>query len=188
MLGRAAALCLRLAGWTVVGSRPDARKMIIIGYPHTSNWDLVVYVLAAWALDVPLAWMGKDSLFRGPGGGLLQRLGGIPIHRDRRDNVVQQMARRFDESEELCLTITPEGTRGRVDYLKSGFYHIAVAAKVPVAFGTLDYATKRVGFEVVHHPTGDVRRDMDAFRAAYADMVPLYPDRAGRPRLREEDE
>jgi 1-acyl-sn-glycerol-3-phosphate acyltransferase len=187
MLARLAAWCLRAAGWTLVGPKPDAPKVILFGYPHTSNWDLVVYVLAAWALDVPLAWMGKHQLFRGPAGPLMQWLGGIPIHRDRRENVVSQMARAFDERGELYLVITPEGTRGRVDFLKSGFYHIALAARVPIALGLLDYATKRVGFGPLQHPSGDVHKDMDAIRAFYEGRVGLYPERAGRLRLREED-
>jgi 1-acyl-sn-glycerol-3-phosphate acyltransferase len=187
MLARLAASCLRATGWTLVGPKPDASKVILLGYPHTSNWDLLVYVLAAWALDVPLAWMGKHQLFRGPAGPLMRRLGGIAIHRDRRENVVQQMVRIFEERDELYLVITPEGTRGRVEYLKSGFYHIALAAKVPIALGLLDYSTKRVGFGPLHPLCGDVHKDMDAIRAFYAGRVALYPERAGRLRLREED-
>lgn len=188
MLERAARFCLRLAGWTVVGSKPDVPKMVIAGYPHTSNWDLLLYLLAAWALGIPLEWMGKEALFRGPGGALLRRLGGIPIRRDRRENTVAQMKRRFAERDVLCLVITPEGTRGHVLHLKSGFYHIALDAGVPIAVGFVDYARKEVGIAGVLEPTGDVRADLDRLRELWRGCVGLYPEAAGVVRLLEEDD
>ncbi|MFP6605907.1 MAG: 1-acyl-sn-glycerol-3-phosphate acyltransferase [Myxococcota bacterium] len=187
MLQRLARFCLKLAGWTIVGKKPDVPKMVITAYPHTSNWDLLFYLLSAWALRVPLSWMGKESLFRGPAGVILRRLGGIAIRRDRNENVVAQMKRRFDERDELCLLIPLEGTRRYVPYLRSGFYHIAVTAGVPIALGFLDYGEKQAGIGGLVEPTGDVRRDMDGLRDFFDGRVGLYPECAGEVRLREED-
>ena len=187
MLKRLARFCLRIAGWTLVGKKPDVPKMVITAYPHTSNWDLALYLLSAWALGVPLAWMGKDALFRGPTGVVLRRLGGIGIRRDRSENVVAQMKRTFAERDELCLLIAVEGTRSHVPYLKSGFYHIARSAGVPIALGFLDYGRKQTGIGGLVEPTGDIRADMDRLRNFFDGRVGLYPERVGEMRLREED-
>jgi 1-acyl-sn-glycerol-3-phosphate acyltransferase len=118
---------------------------------------------------------------------ILRRLGGIAIRRDRNENVVAQMKRRFDERDELCLLIPLEGTRRYVPYLRSGFYHIAVTAGVPIALGFLDYGEKQAGIGGLIEPTGDVRRDMDGLRDFFDGRVGLYPECAGEVRLREED-
>ena len=187
MLARFARICLGLGGWTVVGKKPDVPKMVITAYPHTSNWDLLVYVLTAWVLGIPLSWMGKDALFRGPTGVLMRLIGGIAIRRDRSENVVEQMKKNFAEREELCLLIAPEGTRGHVPYLKSGFYHIAVTAGVPIAPAFIDYARKEAGMGILVESSGDVREDMDRLREFYQGRVGRYPESVGELRLREED-
>jgi 1-acyl-sn-glycerol-3-phosphate acyltransferase len=177
-----------LFGWKLIGVRPPVRKLVLIGYPHTSNWDLLLYVLVAWNLGLSLSWMGKEELFRGAQGLLMRAINGISIRRDRHENVVQQMARAFAERDELYLLIAPEGTRGRVDYLKSGFYQIARAADVPICLGFADYARKRSGVGPLVYPSGDVEKDMDTIRAFYAENASArYPQLAGRLRLREED-
>ncbi len=161
--------------------------MVITAYPHTSNWDFAIYLLSAWALGIPLAWMGKDALFRGPVGVVLRRLGGIGIRRDRNENVVAQMKRTFAERDELCLLIPVEGTRSHVPYLKSGFYHIAFTAGVPIAVSFMDYRRKESGIASLVEPTGDICADMDRLRNFFDSGSGLYPERAGEVRLREED-
>jgi 1-acyl-sn-glycerol-3-phosphate acyltransferase len=173
--------------WRPEGERPRARKFVLIAYPHTSNWDLLYLLALAAVLDVQVRWLGKHTLFRGPAGPAMRALGGIPIIRHRRENTVQAMARVFDDYESLALTVPAEGTRSWVPYWKSGFYHIARTAGVPIVMGYLDYARRRGGFGPELWPTGDVKRDMDAIRAFYADKVGKYPARAGTVRLREED-
>ncbi len=188
MLPRFARLCLRLIGWRVVGERPPSRKLVLLGYPHTSSWDLLIYVLVTWQFGLSLSWMGKEELFRGPLGVFMRAINGIPIRRDRHENVVQQMARVFAERDELCLLVAPEGTRGHVDYLKSGFYQIARAANVPICPGFVDYAQKRSGCGELVYPTADMKKDMDALRAFYAaNAHGRYPEKMGPFRLREED-
>jgi 1-acyl-sn-glycerol-3-phosphate acyltransferase len=137
-------------------------------------------------MGVPLAWMGKDALFRPPLGWALRALNGIPIHRDRRENVVEQMKRNFAEREELCLLIATEGTRSYVDYWKSGFYHIARAADVPLALAFIDYPRKEAGLGPLIHLSGDITRDMDQLRKFYEGRVGRFPDLQGEIRLREE--
>ena len=179
---------LRVTGWETEGDAPRASKVVLIAAPHTSNWDLAFLLALAVRYDLRPEWMGKHTLFRGPMGWVMRRLGGIPIRRHLRENVVEQMTRVFAERESLCLTVPPEGTRGPAPYWKSGFYHIARGARVPLVLGYLDYARKRGGFGPEFHPTGDLAADMDRIRAFYADKVGRRPECFGEVRLREEDE
>ena len=181
-------LFLRITGWDVEGERPKAPRYVLIAAPHTSNWDLAYLLALAGRYHVRPRWMGKHTLFRGPMGPVMRLLGGIPIRRHLRENVVQQMARAFTEHDEPCLTIPPEGTRRLVPCWKSGFYHIATTARVPIVFGYLDYARKRGGFGPEFLPTGDLKADMDLIRAFYAGKVGKHPECFGEIRLREEME
>jgi 1-acyl-sn-glycerol-3-phosphate acyltransferase len=181
-------LGIALTGWRPVGPVPEARRFVLIAAPHTSNWDLLHLLLLAWACGIRVSWMGKHSLFRGPMGPVMRALGGVAVRRDRRNDLVQQMAEVFASRERLALSVPPEGTRGRVDYWKSGFYRIASAAEVPIHFGFLDYPTKTGGFGSWVQPSGNVRADMDVIRAFYSDKVGRYPDDFGPIRLRDEGE
>lgn len=188
MRNRIAQLFLRWTGWEIEGPKPRSPKIVLVAAPHTSNWDLAYLLALAVRYDLRPRWMGKHSLFRGPMGWVMRGLGGIPVRRDRRGNLVEQMTRVFAEREELCLTVPPEGTRGRAECWKSGFYHIARGAGVPIVLGYLDYARRRGGFGPEFHPTGDLVADMDRIRAFYADKVGRYPECFGEVRLREEAE
>jgi len=181
-------LFLRITGWETEGERPSAAKYVLIAAPHTSNWDLAYLLALAARYGVRPYWMGKHTLFRGPMGPVMRALGGIPVRRHLRENVVQQMARAFTERDELCLTVPPEATRGAAPYWKSGFYHIARTARVPIHLGYLDYARRRGGFGPELVPSGDLVADMDVIRAFYADKVGRHPECFGEIRLREESE
>ena len=132
--------------------------------------------------------MGKHTLFRGPPGAILRALGGVPIRRERREDVVDAMVRSFEEHGELALTVPAEGTRGYVAHWKSGFYHIARSADVPIVLSFLDYERKVGGFGPEIIPTGNVRADMKLIRDFYADMKGLYPEKFSPVRLPEEDD
>jgi 1-acyl-sn-glycerol-3-phosphate acyltransferase len=186
MLKLAARWYLKLTGWEPEGERPRDRRFVLIAAPHTSNWDLAYLLALATMFDVKVSWMGKDALFRPPLGWLMRRVGGIPIVRHRRENMVAQMAHAFEESESLALVVPAEATRGYVPHWKSGFYHIARTAKVPIVMGYLDYSRCRGGFGPALHPTGDIRRDMDQIREFYADKVGKFPELFGEVRLKEE--
>lgn len=183
-----ARLFLAATGWQPEGERPAPRRYVLIAAPHTTNWDFPYLLAFAEHFDMRIAWLGKASLFRPPFGGLMRRLGGIPIERSRRENRVAAMARVFSEHADLGLVVPAEATRSRTDYWKSGFYYIALTAGVPIVMAYLDYARKRGGIGPAFVPSGDVRRDMERVRAFYADKQGKYPRAFGPVRLREEDE
>lgn len=178
---------MRLTGWRLTGEKPPFSKYVLIAAPHTSNWDLAYMLSMATLLGMRVSWMGKDTLFIGPMGWLMRRLGGIPIERHLRKNVVRQTADKFAQADELVLAVPAEGTRSYVDYWKSGFYHIAREANVPVVMSILDWGTKTGGVGPSFVPGNDVVADMDKVRAFYAGATGRYPKKVGRIRLREED-
>lgn len=160
---------------------------MLIAAPHTSNWDLAYLLAFAELFGVRVSWLGKHTLFRPPLGFLMRRAGGIPVVRHQRGALVEQAAQLFAERDELALVVPAEGTRSAAAHWKSGFYHIARSAGVPIVCGYLDYARRRGGFGPTIVPTGDVAADMDRVRAFYADKTARYPEKFGPVRLREED-
>ena len=176
-----------MTGWKPDGARPAPRQYVLIAAPHTTNWDFAYLLAFAEYFEIKLSWMGKDTLFRGPTGAIMRALGGIPVRRHKRENLVMAMARIFDEHEEIGLAVPAEGTRRRVEYWKSGFYHIAVTAGVPIVMSYLDYDKKLGGFGPAFQPSGDIGKDMDAVRAFYDGKKGKYPNSFGPVRLLEED-
>lgn len=177
--------CLRLSGWRGVVTPLPAPKGIIVVYPHTSNWDFMVGVFYKVGTGLPARWVGKHTLFRWPLKRLLLHLGGIPIRRDQRSGSVEAMLAEFDKHERMWLAVTPEGTRSRTEYWKSGFYRIALQGKLPVALGYIDYATHTVGIDTYLTLSGDVEADFARIREFYADKRGRVPQNAGAIRLRE---
>jgi 1-acyl-sn-glycerol-3-phosphate acyltransferase len=175
LMRRLSAVVLRLLGWRVEGRLPASPKFVLIGAPHTSNWDLPLTLLTAFALDAKIYWLGKQSIFRPPFRRLFQWLGGLPIDRDRAGGVVAQCVAYFRQNEQLILTVAPAGTRKRVLRWKTGFYRIAVAAGVPVAMGFMDYRRKSGGIGPVLHPTGDLPADMTLIRRFYRTVTGKHP-------------
>lgn len=180
-------MILDAAGWTIEGGKPSVDKFVLIAAPHTSNWDFVYALACTHALGLEVHWMGKDALFRGAQGRLFRALGGLPVDRSKKNDLVRALAAQFAARERFVLLVPAEGTRSRGTHWKSGFYHIARTADVPVAPGFLDYARKRVGIGPLQRLTGDVRADMAKIRAFYADKRGKYPERFTPPVLREED-
>jgi 1-acyl-sn-glycerol-3-phosphate acyltransferase len=178
---------LKLTGWEAEGAKPLERRFVLIAAPHTSNWDLAYLLALGEIFDVRTSWMGKHQLFRPPLGWIMRRLGGIPVVRHRSGNLVSAVAEEFERREDLALVVPAEGTRGYVAHWKSGFYHIARTAGVPIVLGYLDYASRRGGFGPMIYPSDDVRADMDEIRSFYADKSGKYPDQTGVIRLKEED-
>ena len=178
---------LKLLGWKIEGEKPLHRKYVLIAAPHTSNWDFPMMMLFAWAFGIRINWMGKKSLFVPPMGWIMSALGGVPVQRKRANNLVETLVEAFEDQDDLVLVVPTEGTRARTDYWKSGFYHIARGAGVPIVPSYLDYGRKRGGFGPALPVTGDVKRDMGLLRGFYAPMDGLYPDQFGPVKLREED-
>lgn len=187
---RVAGLSLRLAGWAFEGPVPTEKKYVCLAVPHTSNWDGLLLVALLQSLGIPMEWMIKDSWVKSPLGPVLRRVGALGVNRSRATNVVNQMVQRFAERDTFILGIPPEGTRGRAEYWKSGFYHIACGARVPVVPGYLDFGRKRAGLGPAMMMTGSPRTDMDALRAFYAEKNPTPHDPSGYGpiRLRDEEE
>ena len=174
---------LRVFGWRLVGQLPDIPRYVAIGAPHTSWWDGLFGLAIAFAYKVKFFWLAKNSVFRWPFGPVFRWLGGIPVDRSRKHDLVGQCIRAFQHSDHFILTLLPEGTRERVESWKSGFYHIAVGANVPVVLGFLDYPKKIGGVGPALAMTGDVDIDMAAIRSFYASKTGKHPDRTGPIRL-----
>jgi 1-acyl-sn-glycerol-3-phosphate acyltransferase len=172
-LGRAA---LALLGWRVEGDIPNLPKFVVAVAPHTSNWDFVVGVAAMFALDLRIAFLGKDTLFRGPFVAVLRWMGGIPVDRSSPHGVVADSISAFGDSESLVLAIAPEGTRKRVERFRTGFLHIARGAHVPVLLAALDYGEHCVRFGPLIEPGEDVEVDRARIEAHFA------PVRGKKPR------
>lgn len=180
-------LLLKLGGWTVTGERPTAKRLVVVAAPHTSNWDFVWVLAFATHYQLRISWLGKNTLFKAPFGGFMRWLGGIPVYRQKKTNLVDELVETYGEYEALALTVPPEGTRGQADYWKSGFYHIAKGAGVPILLSYLCYENKMGGFGPELWTSDDVRADMDKVRAFYAGKVGKRADLSSRIRLREED-
>lgn len=168
---------LRLTGWTVRGDWPDLAKVVLVAAPHTSNWDGINMLATAGFYRVRLRWMGKASLTRGPFGGLIRWLGCVPIDRSGGHDVVRSMAEAFAREDTMILAIPPEGTRGAVREWKTGFYHIACVAGVPLVLSVLDYGSKTVSLAAVIRPSGDYEADLPVIRGYYARAVGLRPEK-----------
>ena len=181
-------LSLRLAGWRFEGKPPPEKKYVALAVPHTSNWDGLLLVLLTRSIGLQMEWMLKDSWVKGPLRPVMRGLGAVPINRSRASNVVEQMIEQFRTRDHFVLGIPPEGTRRRADHWKSGFYHIARGANVPVVPGYLDFGRKRAGLGPAIQLSGDVHADMDRIRAFYEEMKPTGydPSKCGPMRLREE--
>lgn len=178
---------IRLAGWTLIGERPEAKKYVLVCAPHTSNWDFVYLLAASWAFGTNLNWLGKHTLFEGPMGWFLLKTGGVPVNRHSPQDLVEQLVTEFESKDELHLAIPPSGTRGYREYWKSGFYRIAMQADVPVVMGILDFKAKRTGFGPQFMLTNDIPKDMDRIREIYFGVEAKFPDQQARIRLRVED-
>lgn len=175
------------AGWTLVGDFPDVPVGVIIGAPHTSNWDFVAFLAMTRARGVTPHFMIKKEAFRGPVGPLMRRLGGVAIDRSAAGGVVADMLNRAASGEHFMVTIAPEGTRKAGKYWKSGFYRIACEGNFPIIMGSIDGPTKVMEWGPHFVPTGEVTRDMDFIREYYAGKRGLVQANRTEPRLREED-
>lgn len=167
---------LKLIGWKARGEELEHQRFVLIGAPHTSNWDFPLMLMVVLRLRLRVYWMGKHTLFPLPFGWLMKWLGGIPVDRSASHNVVNETVRQYRENDELVILIPPEGTRSKVDHWKTGFYHIANNAGVPILLGYVDAENKEAGFADLFTPTGDLEKDMAEIRAFYANKKGLNAD------------
>jgi len=164
-------VALKLAGWKAEGEIPkNLDKCVMIAAPHTSNWDLPFMLFIAFKLRAKIYWMGKEQIFKPPFKRLMMWMGGVPVDRSKANNMVQASIDAINENEQLFLIVPPEGTRSKVTYWKTGFYHIAHGAGVPILMGFLDYQNKRGGIKGTFTTSGDIDADMAKIKAIYAEI------------------
>ena len=155
-------------GWKCAGNTPAFRKYVIIAAPHTSNWDGFFLIGAASMLNLHFSFFGKHSLFKGPLGWFLKNRGGIPLDRSRNQSFVSQAVAWFDRHDTFAIGVAPEGTRELTTGWKTGFYYIALQARVPIVLGYIDYAKKEGGIlPEVLVPSGDIDKDFETLRRRY---------------------
>jgi 1-acyl-sn-glycerol-3-phosphate acyltransferase len=179
-----ARLLLRVSRWRTAGSVP--RRGILVGAPHTSNWDWVLTMLLAWDSGVQIRLLVKESFFRGPLAPFMRWTGAVALDRDNPGETIRELLAEAETDETFLLGIAAEGTRSKGDYWKSGFHRISRQTGIPITLAYLDAPTRTVGWGPTFMPTEDVRADMDRIRAFYADKTGISPELATVPRLREE--
>ena len=167
---------LKILRWQTRGGELPHQKFILIGAPHTSNWDFPLMLMVVLKLRLRVFWMGKHTLFPFPFSGLMKWLGGIPINRSASHNVVRETVRQFKENKDLVVLVPPEGTRSKVAQWKTGFYHIANMAEVPILMGYVNAEKKEAGFADFFYPTGDVEDDLEKIREFYHPIKGLIAD------------
>jgi 1-acyl-sn-glycerol-3-phosphate acyltransferase len=166
---------LGLLGWRIEGEIPNTPRFVIIAAPHTSNWDFVVGIAAKLALGLRVLWLGKDSLFRFPAGAFMRALGGMPVDRSSANAVVSSVVEEFGRRDQLIVALAPEGTRKRVERWRTGFYHIAHGASVPILTVALNWGERAIQIGPPFQTTGNLDADLPLLQGRFAGVE-------GRPR------
>ncbi len=166
---------LKMSGWRTEGKLPSFPKFVLVAAPHTSNWDLPYALFVIFVLRAKIYWLGKDAVFRMPFKRFFTWIGGLPVDRTQSSDTVSQLIKMFHENERLILAIAPAGTRKKVEKWKTGFYHAAMGANVPMVLGFLDYRRRVGGIGPVIWPTGDFESDMKTIRTFYDGITAKYP-------------
>lgn len=169
-------MILKLLGWKLDERAPDISRYVMIAYPHTSNWDFVLGMLAKWGMGLPVNWVAKHSMFWGPFRPMFIAMGGVPLNREKTTGFIQKNVELFAQRENFILGLMPEGTRSKTDHWKTGFYHIAHGANVPIALAYLDYKNKVIGIGDVMKATGDICTDFEIIKDFYKNKTGYRPE------------
>jgi 1-acyl-sn-glycerol-3-phosphate acyltransferase len=175
---------LKIIGWQVTFSLPPCDRYVLVGAPHTSNWDFPLGLLAMCAVGLRFNWVGKHTLFKGVLGPFMKMVGGIPVDRGGSIGFLKKVIDIFASRHPFVLAIAPEGTRSLTKVWKGGFYHIALASGVPIALGYIDYPRKRIGIDRLFEPSGDIEADFEIFREYYKDKIGKRPEKQGPVKIR----
>ena len=175
---------LSTIGWKTSHSTPLLDKYVLIGAPHTTNWDFPLTLLGLSSMGVKFNWVAKHTLFFWPLGTLLRAIGGISVDRSQGTSFLKRIIELYDSQETLVLAIAPEGTRSKTRYWKTGFYTIAHRAGVPIGLGYIDYSRKVIGLEKVIDASGDIDQDFEIIKEYYQDKVGKYPEKQGEIRIK----
>lgn len=168
-------LFCRLFGWSIVGTFPEMNQYVVIAAPHTSNWDFVVGITVRYILGVKINYLGKSSLFKGPWGWFFKATGGAAVDRSKNNDTVQSIVEIFETRKHFRLALAPEGTRKKVQEWRTGFYYIAVGAKVPIVMISMDYATKTIRVSTPYYPSGEKEKDLIEIKSFYKGVVGKIP-------------
>ncbi|MGI6550708.1 MAG: 1-acyl-sn-glycerol-3-phosphate acyltransferase [Syntrophomonadales bacterium] len=167
-----------ITGWKLEGRlSPEIRKCIMVAAPHTSNYDFGYSRAALYLMEVNVRYLAKKELLNSPLGFIFRLTGAIGVERDRSENMVTQMVEMFDQSEDLIIMLAPEGSRKLKGKWKTGFYHAAMQAKVPIVLASLDYQKKVANVGLVFYPTGNYHQDMVQVKEFYKGVTPRYPEK-----------
>jgi 1-acyl-sn-glycerol-3-phosphate acyltransferase len=183
MIKTIATIVLKIIGWQVSFSLPPRDKYVLIGAPHTSNWDFPLGLLGMWACGLRFNWVGKHTLFKGPLGPIMRTIGGIPVDRQGSIGFLKKVIDIFADHDQFVMAIAPEGTRGLTKQWKEGFYRIALAAGVPIALAYIDYPRKRIGIDRMLEPSGDIEADFLILEEYYHDKIGKRPENQGPIRI-----
>ena len=164
-------LILKLIGWKLDERVPETQRYVMIGYPHTSTWDFILGMMAKWAMGLPVNWVANHSMFWGPFKPIFIAMGGVPLNREKTTGFIQKNVELFAQREHFILGLMPEGTRSKTNHWKTGFYHIAHGANVPIALAYLDYKNKVIGIGEVIETTGDIHADFETIKIFYQDKT-----------------
>ena len=175
---------LGLFGWKADPDAPQLEKYVLIGAPHTSNWDFPLTLLGLSSMGVRFNWVAKHTLFRWPFGYVLKAIGGIPVDRSAGTTFLKNTIELYEKRSRMILAIAPEGTRSRSRYWKTGFYTIAMKAGVPIALGSIDYRKKQISIGRVLQPSGNLEQDFQIIQDFYRDKTGKYPENQGEIRIR----
>ena len=165
-----------LFGWKIAGEVPPLKKFVVIMAPHTSGDDFFIGMCAKFILGIKFKYLGKAEIFKPPFGFIFRWLGGIPVERSSSHNLVEQVVKQFEENEHFILALSPEGTRAYVPKWKTGFYYIALYAKVPIVLGFINFETKTAGIGPTFYPTGDIDKDIETIKDFYRPIKGKYPE------------
>ncbi|MEE9343736.1 MAG: lysophospholipid acyltransferase family protein [Gammaproteobacteria bacterium] len=179
MLDTFAKWLLKRLGWHADLTLPEVDKYVLVGAPHTSNWDFPFAMLFFFSTGLRFNWVGKHTLFVWPVSRLFRAMGGIPLNRNASGGFIEQTVQLIKSSKAIILTIAPEGTRSRTECWRTGFYYIALQAKVPIALGYIDYDKKQLGIGSFFTPTGDIDKDLMIIQLFYQDKTGKHPENQG---------
>lgn len=179
MLAGISTFIMQILGWKTRGELPSLKKYVLIGAPHTSNWDFLYTMLGLSSIGLRFNWVMKHSMFFWPLGTFFRAIGGIPVDRTRGTAFLKRIIELFNERENLILAISPEGTRSRTEYWKTGFYMLAVKAEVPIVLGAIDYTKKEITVGEVLYPSGDIKKDIETIAEFYRDKIGRRPELQG---------
>ena len=166
---------LAMFGWRFEGNLPQRSKLVAIGAPHTSAYDVYLAIFAFWALGLRVSWMAKHTLFRGLGAWFFPWMDAVPINRTAAHGVVEQIAAVVRQREKIIIAIAPEGTRAKVDRWKTGFYHIAEKASVPILPVGLDFSRKVISLGNCFWTTGEMEADLEFLKGLYSTEMARNP-------------